>query len=1129
MYKRRKKLGVIVLVASLVVSTCTQSSGNVVSAAKKKPALSSKKITLKVGKTKKLSVKNAGKKVKAKWKSKNKKIATVSKKGKVKAKKTGKTQIICKFKYKGKKYTKKCKVIVKKETKPTKKPANSKKPVFTQKINTEKPDETGIPSVSGTPSGTGKPGESNPPADTNKPGTSASPLDTNKPGTSLKPADTNKPGTSTAPSETNNPSTLPPETTEQPGVSAQPTKVPGTPIPVSEEGKALKLDFEDGENLYMTGRQGEETLTVEAGGYNDNYCLKVSNRQKNWAGPKVNVTHNVSDFVTYKVEAYVKHTAGGDKTINCMWEATDFSGNKSYITVQQLSVPTGNWKKVEATVVAPGDVQELFMYFEMENYPNDFYVDNISISEKHLDLTKVLSATSLKEAYANRFPVGCAVYSYNLKNPEILAFIKHHYNAITFADELKPESLLNEEKTKAAADGMPVINTEVIDKCLSLAKENDLQVRFHTLVWHSQTPDWYFCKNYTAEYDGSGTAKKNITNLVDKETMLKRIESYVTQVITYAETKYPGTVYAYDVVNEVINDNGCKLRTGENSLYGAIFTDEDNTYVTEAFKYAKAAKTAMNSSAKLFYNDYVGLASPGQMKAVVNYLKAAKEAGYIDGLGMQAHQSNLGVTDGDNIKNALNMFRDNGYEVQITELDFKSKDNTDTGNQTLATAYSKFMQIILTRMDDANPVNVSNVTFWNLTDLDTWLNDGKNTYYPSLFDEDYMPKPAFEALLKLVESESPSPKPTSSPTAAPTATPVTTPSPTPTGSPGTSTPTPTPTTKPDTPDIPEDSAKTLNLSDGNIVISATGYTVGTGSEQAYTGAYKITGSANNTIKITGGTHEIILDSVTSTKPATSPISLAGDAKVTLQLKGKSSLTAPDKQAGIEVPAGCELTITGDGTLFANGGASSAGIGVSADDNNAGTLGKIVIQNGTVLAIGGYNGAGIGDGKNGMGGGEICIYGGNVFGKSSGNGAGIGGGGSAKEPEKLTVKIYGGVISGGGSSYAIGDGKNQSHCEVSVYGGSCYSSNSGKILLGATVTTEEEYEGKSVSVSNLSGIQSVTIDGIDQRISSFVISACTNVDSVTVNKKVALNLFMTKADSHVVVVTDTDGAEHTYEF
>ena len=326
----------------------------------------------------------------------------------------------------------------------------------------------------------------------------------------------------------------------------------------------------------------------------------------------------------------------------------DYAGAMAYTTVQNVVAPNGTWTKVDATVVAPGDVSKLSLYFEMANYSNDFYVDNISIAEKHLDMEAVLAAPSLKEAYANRFTMGCAVYSYNLQNPEILSFIKHHYSTVTFADELKPENLLNEEATKASEDGMPVINTDVIDKCLSLAQENDLSVRFHTLVWYSQTPDWYFCKNYTPEYDGTGTAKKNITNLVDKETMLARIESYVKQVITYAETNYPGVVYAYDVVNEVIDSNGCKLRTVSSSLYGAIFTDDDNTYITKSFEYAREAEKAANSSAKLFYNDFVGLASPGQMKAVVKYLADAKDAGNIDGLGMQAHQTNLGVADGDN-------------------------------------------------------------------------------------------------------------------------------------------------------------------------------------------------------------------------------------------------------------------------------------------------------------------------------------------------------------------------------------------------------------------------------------------------------------------------------------------------
>ena len=1080
MQKNGKKLLAWMLAASMVFSFSMPTQ-----AAKKKPALSKKKAVITVGKTLTLKVKNISKKTKVTWKSKNKKIATVSKKGKVKAKKAGTAKITASFRYQGKKYVKTCKVTVRK-----------KKTVVVTNAPTKVPTKAPTQKPAVTPTAT----------PTQKPGTSTA-TPTQKPGTpTVTPTTEPAEPTATATNEPAGPTVTPTADPDEPTATptAEPTKVPGTPIPVEDPTKALLLDFEDGTNQYVTGRQGEEDLTVVEGGYNDNYCLKVSNRVKNWAGPMIDITHNVTDFTTYKIEAYVKQTTGGNKTINCMWESMDYAGAMAYTIVQNVVVPNGTWTKVDATVVAPGDVSKLSLYFEMANYSNDFYVDNISITEKHLDMDAVLAAPSLKEAYANRFPMGCAVYSYNLQNPEILSFIKHHYSTVTFADELKPDNLLNEEATKASEDGMPVINTDVIDKCLSLAQENDLSVRFHTLVWYSQTPDWYFCKNYTPEYDGTGTAKKNITNLVDKETMLARIESYVKQVITYAETNYPGVVYAYDVVNEVIDSNGCKLRTVSSSLYGAIFTDDDNTYITKSFEYAREAEKAANSSAKLFYNDFVGLASPGQMKAVVKYLADAKDAGNIDGLGMQAHQTNLGVADGDNIKNALKLFQQNGYEVQITELDFASKDNSEAGNETLAAAYQKFMNIILQRMDDTSaPVNVSNVTFWNLTDLDTWLNSfysNGSTYYPSLFDENYLPKKAFTALINLANGVV---EPTATPTVAPTATPTVDPDATPTPTPVT-TPTPEPTAEPEPAETKE-----LDLAQGSIVISATGYTIGSAEETAFTGNYTISSTAQSAtayyILVTGGTHTITLDNLVCTSSESSPIKLSGDAKVNLILAGTSALTGSGYHAGIEVPSGCELTISGDGQLTALGGNESAGIGAASDGKTSSTLGRIIIRSGTIIACNtGRNAAGIGESRYAKGGGEIYIYGGNIYATSSGNGAGVGGGGTADaSAETMKIGIYGGIISAGGSTYAIGDGKSQSICKVTVTGGACYSTNSGKTMFGSTWETQDTYVGTEIDTTKLSGIQSVTIDGVDQGISSFYI----NAQSGTTNYKWKLNLYV----------------------
>ena len=388
MQKNGKKLLAWMLAASMVFSFSMPTQ-----AAKKKPALSKKKAVITVGKTLTLKVKNISKKTKVTWKSKNKKIATVSKKGKVKAKKAGTAKITASFRYQGKKYVKTCKVTVRKKktvvvtnaptkvpTKaPTQKPAVTPTATPTQKPGTPTATPTQKP---GTPTAT----------PTQKPGTSTA-TPTQKPGTpTVTPTTEPAEPTATATNEPAGPTVTPTADPDEPTATptAEPTKVPGTPIPVEDPTKALLLDFEDGTNQYVTGRQGEEDLTVVEGGYNDNYCLKVSNRVKNWAGPMIDITHNVTDFTTYKIEAYVKQTTGGNKTINCMWESMDYAGAMAYTIVQNVVVPNGTWTKVDATVVAPGDVSKLSLYFEMANYSNDFYVDNISITEKHLDMQFLL-------------------------------------------------------------------------------------------------------------------------------------------------------------------------------------------------------------------------------------------------------------------------------------------------------------------------------------------------------------------------------------------------------------------------------------------------------------------------------------------------------------------------------------------------------------------------------------------------------------------------------------------------------------------------------------------------------------------------------------------------------------------
>lgn len=193
---------------------------------------------------------------------------------------------------------------------------------------------------------------------------------------------------------------------------------------------------------------------------------------------------------------------------------------------------------------------------------------------------------------------------------------------------------------------------------------------------------------------------------------------------------------------------------------------------------------------------------------------------------------------------------------------------------------------------------------------------------------------------------------------------------------------------------------TLDLSQGSITISATGYTQGGGDETPFTGAYTIKQDdmtyLTNTVSVTGGTHEITMNDViidVSGISGACAFSIATGATVDLKLAGRVMLKSGEYAAGLSVPAGATVTISAispSGTLTAEGGKNGAGIG----GGRAVSGGNITILSGTVDARGGENAAGIGGGYYGNGtaaNGIICISGGRVMATGGSFGAGIGGG------------------------------------------------------------------------------------------------------------------------------------------
>ena len=186
----------------------------------------------------------------------------------------------------------------------------------------------------------------------------------------------------------------------------------------------------------------------------------------------------------------------------------------------------------------------------------------------------VLSDT-LKTAYIKDFKIGAAVNTWQLEGAgayaKAKALITNQFNSITMENQMKPESLLSKENQTRGTDTNVLINEEILQKVLKLASDNGLKLRGHTLVWHSQTPEWFFHKDYNVD-----------KSLVSKDVMRQRMESYIKKVLTYCQENYPGVVYAWDVVNEAVNDDGT-MRTSSNwyKVYG------DAGYVTDAFTFAR--------------------------------------------------------------------------------------------------------------------------------------------------------------------------------------------------------------------------------------------------------------------------------------------------------------------------------------------------------------------------------------------------------------------------------------------------------------------------------------------------------------------------------------------------------------
>ena len=195
-------------------------------------------------------------------------------------------------------------------------------------------------------------------------------------------------------------------------------------------------------------------------------------------------------------------------------------------------------------------------------------------------------------------------------------------------------------------------------------------------------------------------------------------------------------IYAWDVVNEAVSPGDGRedgIRVADNNWFEVIGPDYIELAFTFARKYAEPDQ-------KLFYNDFQTY-DKNKMYYLMNLIKGLQEKDIIDGIGMQDHMdmTNPGVLD---YQYTLNRYANLGLEIQVTELDINTDDNSEEGQRKLAARYKGIMTIILDQIEN-DRANITSITFWGLTDDRSWLNNPDEPKYPLLFDENLQAKPAF--------------------------------------------------------------------------------------------------------------------------------------------------------------------------------------------------------------------------------------------------------------------------------------------------------------------------------------------------------------------------------------------------
>jgi len=506
----------------------------------------------------------------------------------------------------------------------------------------------------------------------------------------------------------------------------------------------IDSDFEDGlDGWGLRGGSGSTTAVVElstAHAHGGAQSAVVTKRATQGDGIGHDVTGLLDPSVTYELTAWVRFGEG--QPVDDVWlsRANTTGGTSAFATLAQFdNVTNSGWSQVTATFQG-SDAGSSLLYFETRwdngavGNVSDVHVDDVVLRVPEPPVIEDL--TGIQETVD--FPVGAAIDSRETSGAASELLLRHF-------DQVTPENFMKPEAWYDANGDFVTANAEA-DALMDFAEEHDLGVYGHVLVWHGQTPAWFF-------QDDAG--QPLAADDAGKAMLRDRLRTHIFDVASYLADRYgpfgsdTNPLTAFDVVNEVVSDGSefaDGLRRSEwYRILGEEFIDLSFAYADEAFNEVHAAAGA-ERPVTLFINDYNTEQGGKQerYRALVERLLARGVP--VDGVGHQFHVSLAMPVSA--LEQAIVAFEDLPVTQAVTELDVTTGTPVTQAKLVDQGYYYRDAFRIFREHGDS----MYSVTVWGLTDGRSWR---AGSGAPLIFDDQYLAKPAYHGA---VDGDLPAPQ-----------------------------------------------------------------------------------------------------------------------------------------------------------------------------------------------------------------------------------------------------------------------------------------------------------------------------------------------------------------------------------